>query len=92
MSIQGTTPFEVAERRRQESLARLELAANTQKIINFINECDNQINYYIGLAAIGKQNSEELALAKQAREDKEAYESALEALVKLTAGVLEVEA
>jgi hypothetical protein len=41
---------------------------------------------------MGKQNSDELALAKQAREDKEAYESALEALVKLTAGLLEVEA
>ena len=43
MTIQGNTPFELAERRRQEGIARLEIAVNTQKIVDYIRECDEQI-------------------------------------------------
>tara|TARA_A100001391_G_C4925230_1_gene240230 strand:- start:73 stop:351 length:279 start_codon:yes stop_codon:yes gene_type:complete len=92
MAIQGNTPFELAERRRQEGIARLEIAVNTQKIVDYIRECDEQIKYYIGLAAIGESTSEERALAREARKDKAEYEKALDALVKITCSLLGDEA
>ncbi len=92
MTILGNTPFEIADRNRQLGIARLEIAVNTQKIIEFIEECDKQLCYYAGLAAIDLADPDEKALAKQAGEDKEKYEAALEALIKVTDGLLEVEA
>ena len=92
MTIQGNTPFELAERRREEGIARLQIAVSTQKIVDYIKECDNQINYYIGLAAIGETTSEDRALAREARKDKADYEKSLEALAHITATILGDEA
>ena len=91
-ATQGNTPFEIAERQRQEGLARLEIAVSTQKIIDHIKECDAQINYFLGLAACGQADEDERALAREARKDKKAYEAALETLITLTQGVAGIEA
>ncbi len=92
MSIQGNTPFEIAERRRQTAGFLLEAAAGTQKLIDQIKECDKQINYFIGLAAIGEADEAERALAREARKDKKTYESALEVIMKITNDLVGLEA
>ena len=92
MTIQGTTPFEIAERRRQEGIARLEIAVSTQKIIDHIRECDVQIQYFNDLVAKGSADADEHALVREARKDKKTYEAALEALINITQGLVSIEA
>ena len=92
MSIYGNTPFEIAERNRQQGIARLEIAVSTQKIVDHIKECDAQINYYLGLAAIGEATPEERAIAREARRDKKTYEAALDTIASVTADLLGMEA
>jgi hypothetical protein len=92
MAIQGNTPFEIAERRRQTAGFILEAAVGTQKLIDQIEECNRQINYFIGLVAIGEADEEERALAREARKDKQTYESALEVIIKLTNELVGIEA
>jgi len=91
-TTQGNTPFEIAERRRQEAIAQLEIAISTQKIIDQIKECDTQINYYLGLTAIAEPDEDERALAREARKDKKTYEAALEVMIKLTHDLVRIEA
>ena len=91
MTIQGTTPFEIAERRRQEGIARLEIAVSTQKIIDHIRECDVQIQFN-DLVAKGSADADEHALVREARKDKKTYEAALEALINITQGLVSIEA
>ncbi len=92
MFIQGNTPFEIAERRRQEGTFILETAIATQRLVDHIKECDAQINYFIGLAAIGAVTKDERELAQIARKDKQTYEAGLEAIIKLTQDLIKVEA
>ena len=92
MSIQGNTPFEIAERRRQQGAFMIEAAIGTQKIIDQIRECDAQISYFIGLAAIGEATAEERAIAREARKDKKSLESALEVITNLMNELARIEA
>ena len=91
-TTQGNTPFEIAERRRQEANFMLEAAIGTQKLVDQIKECDAQIGYFLGLAAIGEADEEERALAREARKDKKTYEAALEVIIKLTHDLVRIEA
>ena len=92
MGIEGNTPFEVAERNRQIGIAMIEIAANTQKIVEYINECEAQISYFLGLQAIGQATREERAIAREARKDKKKYEEALIVLAEIMADKVNIEA
>ena len=91
-STQGTTPFEIAERRRREANFMLEAAIGTQKLVDQIKECDAQINYFLGLAAIGEADEAERALAREARKDKKSYEAALDVIITLAHELVRIEA
>jgi hypothetical protein len=92
MLTQGNTPFEIAERKRREANFMLEAAIGTQKLVDQIRECDVQINYFLGLTAIGEADEDERALAREARKDKKAYEAALDVIVRLTHELARIEA
>ena len=91
-TTQGNTPFEIAERRRQEASFMIQAAIGTQKLVDQIKECDEQISYFLGLAAIGKADEDERALAREARKDKKAYEDALEVIINLAHDLVRIEA
>lgn len=92
MSIQGNTPFEIAERRRQQGSFMIEAAIGTQKLLDQIKECDAQINYFIGLSVLGKASAEERSIAREAQKDKKQFEAALDIVIKLTHELVRIEA
>ncbi len=88
----GNTPFERIEQRRSQGIFMLEAAVGTQKIVDQIKECDAQISYFAGLAALGQASQEERDIAREASKDKKSLEKALMVLAALIDDVIRIEA